>query len=684
MKFCRTFLLFLACIQITCTRTRNMSNKLINSTSPYLLQHAHNPVHWQEWGVESLTEAKNLDKPILVSIGYSSCHWCHVMERESFENEDIAKVMNESFVCIKVDREERPDIDHIYMEAVQAMGINGGWPLNVFLTPDQKPFYGGTYFPPQNWVRLLAQIAKTFEVKRSEINQSADDLINHLQRSDLDRFAKDDNTEIFVRAQLDQQFDTLQLKFDNKWGGIDKAPKFVMPTVWLWLLRYHFVSKNKTALDMVLLTLKQMTRGGLYDQLGGGFSRYSVDGEWFAPHFEKMLYDNAQLLSLYAEAYSITKDEEFKSVAYESVGWLQREMMHNDGGFYSALDADSEGVEGKFYTWTWNKLNEALGSESKLVADYFHCTQEGNWEHSFNILKRDLNQGKPDERILSAKKKMLAYREKRPRPSLDDKILTGWNAMTVQGLIDCYKSFGDPLFLDLALKNISFIEKNLIGEGRVYRAFKNKRSNTEGFLEDYAFLIQAYTSAYEVTFDENFLSKAEQWTNYVLNNFFDQSENYFQFTSNSSEKLIAKKKEVFDNVIPASNSVMARCLFHLGTLLDKDEWKNRAVEMTSKLSSIISSEPTYMSNCGILFSEITEGMNEVVITGNGLEEIRKDIQSNYIPFAVYVGAKAKSSLSLMEGRESLDGKTKIYVCRNKVCKLPVSNSKEVINQILSK
>ncbi len=660
-----------------------MSNKLISSTSPYLLQHAHNPVDWQEWGPEALAEAKKLDKPIIVSIGYSSCHWCHVMERESFENKDTAEIMNENFVCIKVDREERPDIDHIYMEAVQVMGGHGGWPLNVFLTPDQKPFYGGTYFQPQQWARLLLQVSQTFEVKRTEINQSAEELVKHLQTTDLERFARESGNEVFSLEKLNNMFSIIESKFDSTWGGIDKAPKFVMPTAWLWLLRYHFITKNKLALDMVLLTLKQMTRGGLYDQLGGGFSRYSVDGQWFAPHFEKMLYDNAQLLSLYAEAYSVTKEEEFKSVIYETVGWIQREMMHPEGGFYSALDADSEGVEGKFYTWTWEELNDALGQETKLVADYFHCTQEGNWENGFNILKRDLNQGSPEEKIQLAKKKMLAYREMKPRPSLDDKILTGWNAMTVQGLIDCYKAFGDQSFLVLAMKNISFIEKNLIDDGKVFRAFKNKRSTTEGFLEDYAFLIQAYTSLYETTFDENFLKQAEQWAGYVLTNFYDQSEKYFHFASATSEKLIAKKKEVFDNVIPASNSVMARCLFHLGTLLDKEEWKQLAIEMTLKLSSIIPSEPVYMSNWGILFSEITQGVVEVVITGNGLEEIRREIQSNYVPFSVYVGAKMKSELSLMEGRDSIDGQTKVYVCRNKVCKLPVTNSVDGIKQIMN-
>jgi uncharacterized protein YyaL (SSP411 family) len=657
-------------------------NKLIHSTSPYLLQHAHNPVQWQEWGMEALEEAKKTDKPIIVSIGYSSCHWCHVMERESFESKEIAAIMNENYVCIKVDREERPDIDQIYMEAVQAMGGHGGWPLNVFLTPEQKPFYGGTYFRPEQWTQLLLQVAQTFQVKRKEIDQSAEELSKHLQTSDLQRFAKNER-DVFSRATMDGMFWILQNKFDSTWGGIDKAPKFVMPSVWLWLLRYHFITKNKEALEMVLLTIKQMTRGGLYDQLGGGFSRYSVDGRWFAPHFEKMLYDNAQLLSLLAEAYAITKEEEFKSVVYETVRWLQREMMHTDGGFYSALDADSEGVEGKFYTWTWNELNEALGDDAKLIGEYFHCTYEGNWEHGFSILKRNLTQENPTEKIQSLKKKMFEYRERKPRPLLDDKILTGWNAMTVRGLTDCYKAFNDPLFLDLALKNISFIETNLISEGIVYRAFKNKHSTTEAFLEDYAFLIQAYTSVYEVTFNEKYLIKAEQWTNYVLAEFFDENEKYFHFTSSSSEKLIAKKKEVFDNVIPASNSVMARCLFHLGTLLDKEEWKKLAVEMTSKLASIISAEPTYMSNWGILFSEINEGMSEVVITGNELEEIRKDIQSNFIPFTVYVGAKSKSNLPLMEGRESVDGQSKIYVCRNKACKLPLTSAADALAQILN-
>ncbi len=656
------------------------ANRLIHSTSPYLLQHAYNPVDWFEWGNEALAKAKKEDKPILVSIGYSSCHWCHVMERESFEMEDIAHIMNEHFVCIKVDREERPDIDHIYMEAVQAMGMNGGWPLNVFLTPEQKPFYGGTYFPPQNWAQMLLQLNKAFQQKRSEINSSANDLIQHLNTSDLQRFAKEPGLEKFKQESLDGMFKILSSRFDKTWGGIEKAPKFVMPTIWLFLLRYYSITKNNEALHLVTHTLKKMSQGGLYDQIGGGFSRYSVDGEWFAPHFEKMLYDNAQLLSLYSEAYSVTKEDSFKTVVYETTEWLQREMTHPEGGFFSALDADSEGVEGKFYTWTYDELNNVLNNDTKVIQDYYHITSEGNWEHGRNILHRK-NDSAPSPKLKAIKEKLLEARAPRIRPGLDDKIVTGWNGMMVQGLIDSYKAFGDHQFLDLALKTISFLETNVIVNGKVYRAFKNKHSTTEGFLEDYAFLIQAYSSLYQVTFREEYLKKAEQWSTYVMKHFYDESDGYFHFSSASAEQLIAKKKEVFDNVIPASNSVMARNLFHVGTLLDKPEWKKIATDMSSRLSSITESEPGYMSNWGILFSEITKGMAEVVIVGNDLEEIRKELHQHPLPFVLTLGTKTKSDLPILEGRESKDGKTMIYVCFNKTCKLPVATVKEALDQL---
>ncbi len=669
----------------------NITNRLARATSPYLLQHAHNPVDWFEWGKEALTKAKNEDKPILVSIGYSSCHWCHVMERESFENEEIARIMNENFVCIKVDREERPDIDHIYMEAVQAMQQHGGWPLNVFLTPEQKPFYGGTYFPPNNWSQLLLQVSKAFKFKRDGINQSSEELRQHLQTNDLKRFAREPGMEKFKTESLDKMFEILTTRFDSTWGGIEKAPKFVMPSIWLFLLRYFSVTKRQEALDMVRLTLEKISMGGIYDQLGGGFSRYSVDGEWFAPHFEKMLYDNAQLLSLYAEAYSISKNNDFKRIIYETVRWLEREMTHPDGGFYSALDADSEGEEGKFYTWTWTELMTSV-EKHDVTPEYFNATKNGNWEHGRNILIRtgndsalmnDFNINAHDLEVLvnEGKKKLLAARSQRIRPSLDDKILLGWNAMMIQGLTDAYKFTGDSMFLQRALKCISFLESHMMDGEKVYRAFKNKRSGTEGFLEDYAFLIQAYISLYESTFKETWLEKARHWCEYVIIHFYDESDGFFQFSSNGAEQLIASKKEIFDNVIPSSNAVMARNLYQLGIMLGRDDWKQMGTDMVSRIASLIESEPGYLCHWGIAFSEITHGLSEIVVVGKEAQQRKNELNQHYLPFARILGTESSSTLPLFEGREARDEKTMIYVCFNKTCELPVNKTDEALDQL---
>ncbi len=659
-----------------------MPNRLSQSTSPYLLQHAHNPVDWFEWGPEALAKAVAEDKPILVSIGYSSCHWCHVMERESFENDAIAKIMNDHFVCIKVDREERPDIDQVYMEAVQAMQQNGGWPLNVFLTPDQKPFFGGTYFPPKNWSQLLLQIDQAFREKRTEINQSATSLREHLQTSDLQRFAKDNKTSL-NKESLDGAFRILESRFDKTWGGIEKAPKFVMPSIWLFLLRYHAGTKNETSLKMVIHTLKQMAYGGIYDQLAGGFSRYSVDAEWFAPHFEKMLYDNGQLLSLYSEVYTITKDPLFRDVVYQTVEWLTNEMKHPEGGFYSALDADSEGVEGKFYTWTADEIKEILDESTQAFLTYYQSTEEGNWEHGRNILRKspDTQESVEPLEIIEQKKKLLSERAKRIRPGLDDKILTGWNAMTIQGLIDAYKAFQHEKFLTLAHQAILFIEINLIADGKVFRVFKNKHSETEGFLEDYAFLIQAYTSLYQITFNEEWLNKATHWCDYVQEHFYDAKEGYFHFASNTAESLIARKKEIFDNVIPSSNSVMARNLFTLGIILDREDLKHQATEMVSKLSHLVTSEPGYMCHWAVLLSEMVSTPAEIVISGNKAHELREELHTHYFPFSVMVGSTGKSELPLLQGREPKNNQTLIYVCRNKTCQLPVSTVADAIEQL---
>jgi len=603
------------------------------------------------------------------------------MERESFEKNDVAEVMNEYFVCIKVDREERPDIDQVYMEAVQALGVNGGWPLNVFITPDQKPFFGGTYFSPQTWVQVLKNINNAFIANRGKVEDTAEELRLHLLKSDVERF-RQTNSSNELKTDPSLIFQNLEKRFDHHLGGMNKAPKFVMPTIWLWLLRYHSINKNESALSMVNLTLSKMARGGLYDQLAGGFARYSVDANWFAPHFEKMLYDNAQLMSLYSEAFSITKSERYKEIVYDTFHWLSNEMTSAEGGFYSALDADSEGIEGKFYCWTYSELEEVFGKETDKVAAYFQATTEGNWEHGMNILLDTHEHA--DDSIKSIKEKLLQARSKRIRPGLDDKILTGWNAMMIQGLTDAYKTFSDDAFLQLASKNISFLETYLIDDGKVFRTFKGKRADTEGFLEDYAFLIQAYMALYHVTFNEEWLNKSEKWCMYVLNNFYDEAEGYFHFNSNTAEQLIARKKEIMDNVIPSSNSVMALNLYRLGILLDKEDWKRISNTMVSQLISLIESEPGYMSNWGMLLAEMNSGMAEVVIVGNDVEEKRKELHTHYLPFSLTLGTKTKSTLPLLEGRESKGGETMIYVCFNKTCKLPTTRISEALEQVKHK
>lgn len=667
------------------------TNRLIQATSPYLLQHSHNPVDWFEWGDEALQKARMEDKPILVSIGYSSCHWCHVMERESFEKEDVAEVMNSFFVCIKVDREERPDIDQIYMDAVQALGINGGWPLHVFLTPDQKPFFGGTYFSPHAWVQVLTNINSAYHSKKQDIVESAETLANHLASQGINQYRKKADQED-LKKLLDGMFTHLEKKFDKTWGGLDRAPKFIMPSIWLWLLRYWHLTKNESALTHTLFTLKKIAQGGIYDQIGGGFARYSVDGEWFAPHFEKMLYDNAQLITLYSEAYTISKEESFKTVVYETYEWLTREMMSDDHGFYSALDADSEGVEGKYYIWDFATLTESIVPDyAQLFADYFEIIRGGNWEHGENILKKTddpekllteykLTPEQFDTLLKSVKRKLLEIREKRIKPGLDDKILAGWNAMMITGLLDAYHAFSEPRFLGIAILNIQFLERNLISERKVYRSFKDKRGNTEGFLEDYAYIIQAYIKLYQANFDEQWIEKAKTFTEYVLENFYDVGESYFYFSGKHAEKLIARKKEIFDNVIPASNGVMVQNLYHLGIILDRADWKTMAQEMTENLTHLISQEPNYMSNWGIVLTEMKAGLAEIVFTGESYLYQKRDFKKSYQPFTLVMGSNTPSQLPLLQGKTEVDGNL-IYVCYDKTCKLPVHTIEEALKQL---
>lgn len=660
------------------------ANRLVHATSPYLLQHAYNPVNWYEWGPEALAIAKQEDKPILVSIGYSSCHWCHVMERESFEKDEIAAIMNENLVCIKIDREERPDIDQVYMEAVQAMGIHGGWPLNVFLTPDQKPFYGGTYFQPKHWTNLIQQLSLAFRQRRDEINTSAEELTNHLRTNESTRFTA--ARSAFTRTDFDTAFEKLESTFDATFGGLERAPKFVMPSIWMWLLRYHFHTGQAWSLEMVLITLRKLAASGLYDQLGGGFARYSVDAQWFAPHFEKMLYDNAQLLSLFAEAYRVSPEPRFREIILETTTWLRREMKHPDGGFYSALDADSEGEEGRFYTWTYDELREALQSDAEIFSTYYQVKPGGNWEHGRNILYRI---GAPDvskadlERIEKCQQKLLTIRNQRVRPGLDDKVLTGWNAMLIVGFTDAFKSLGDSTFLDEALQVAHFLETNLVEGPRCFRSFKGRRSTTEGFLEDYVHLIGAWIALYECTFDETWAYKALTMAEYVRTNFRDPSDGYFFVASKGSEQLIARKKELFDNVIPSANSVMARNLFRLGLLFDRDEWKDDARRMTEAFQPLLGKEPGYVSNWGMAALEVSRPFFETVITGPAASDYRNQVMCVYQPFQLLMGAAQSATLPLVKDRTG-SSDTMVFVCENKTCQLPVKSPSEAIKLLTSR
>ena len=681
------------------------TNRLAHEASPYLQQHAHNPVDWYPWGPEALSRAQTEQKPILVSIGYAACHWCHVMERESFENEAVAAVMNEHFVCIKVDREERPDVDQVYMDALHAMGLQGGWPLNVFLTSEAKPFYGGTYFSKGNWTKLLENIGQAYAGEhRDELEQSAERFMEVIGTSELAKFgthnrnAAQEADHLALQAMgeapetgpagvTDDEFrlliDNLTVQFDQERGGLNREPKFPMPSIWRFLLRAHAVSGSRTVLDQTVLTLRQMAWGGIYDQVHGGFARYSVDAGWLVPHFEKMLYDNGQLISLYSEAFQLTQEQLFREVVYDTVEFVRLELTNEEGGFYSSLDADSEGQEGKFYIFTKGELEQILGAEEPLFSAYYNCTVSGNWEHGRNILHRrqsdedfaaahTLAPGVLGELVTGWKQKIMAVRATRVRPGLDDKILTGWNALMLQGLTDAYRAFGEPEFLVMAEHNARFIQQNLRDGPRLFRTCKNGRAGISGFLEDYALVIQAYISLYEVSFAENWLREAETLTEYVLVNFFDPAETQFFFTDSNAEALIARKKELTDNVIPASNSVMAHNLRRLGRHLEISRYTDLATAMLAKVRPLVVNEVQHFSNWASLYAALLRPGAEIAIIGPEAEIFREELSRPFLFDAVVAGTESTSELPLLRLlKPAVSDRTAVHVCRNHACLAPV-------------
>ncbi len=672
--------------------THVYTNELIHESSPYLLQHAHNPVNWYPWGDKALQKAKDEKKMIIISVGYAACHWCHVMEKETYEDTAVARIMNEHFICIKVDREERPDVDQVYMNAAQLINGSGGWPLNALAMPDGKPFYAGTYFPKKNWIQMLEYYIDLYKKNPATLSEQAAKVTQGIHAMENVPFNK--ATATFTMKDLDANFKNMQSNLDYEKGGEKRAPKFPMPAVWEYLLYYNYLSKNADALHAVTTTLNNMAMGGIYDHAGGGFARYSTDADWHVPHFEKMLYDNAQLVSLYAHAFQKTKDPQYKKIVYETLDFIEREMTSSEGGFYSSLDADSEGEEGKFYVWTKDELEKILGGEAPLFIAYYNISAAGNWENGKNILFRkisdeavavkfNITQQKLKEKIEADKSTLLTVRNKRVHPNLADKILTAWNALMVTGYTDAYRTFGEKKFLDAAIKNANFLwSKAISSNNEIKRNYKNGKSSIEGFLDDYAFSISAFINLYQATFDEKWLYKANDIGAYTQTHFFDSSSGMFYYTHNQHSNLIARKMEIADNVIPSSNSEMAKNLFYLGHFFSDDTEIKTATQMLLNVQKKLQQQIYFYPNWGILEAGVVNGLYEVAIVGKYVEGKREMIDEYYLPNVLLTGTKEKSSLELLENK-FVEGQTTIYVCQDKACKRPVTEVKDAVQQIRS-
>ncbi|WP_101447140.1 thioredoxin domain-containing protein [Aquimarina sp. MAR_2010_214] len=669
------------------------TNDLIHETSPYLLQHAHNPVNWKPWGEEALQQAKKENKLIIVSIGYAACHWCHVMEHESFEDPKVAEIMNANYVNIKVDREERPDIDQVYMSAVQLMTGSGGWPLNMVVLPDGRPVWGGTYFPKGNWVDALKQIANLYEKQPDKLIEYAEKLEQGIKAVDL--------IEVNTNAiNFDKEFIASSVKewsshFDHQKGGTKRVPKFMMPNNYHFLLRYAYQTKDDTLLEFVKNTLTKISYGGVYDHVGGGFARYSTDGKWHVPHFEKMLYDNAQLVSLYSDAFLVTNDPWFKDVVYETLDFVSRELTNKEGAFYSSLDADSNTLdgeleEGAFYVWTKEELKRIVpDGDYTLFADYYNINSYGFWEKgNYVLIRKDAHQKFCSENNIASevlikkisqwKEVLLHEREKRSRPRLDDKTLTSWNALMLKGYLDAYRVFGEKKFLDAAIKNANFIKTaQLKNDTSLFHNYKNGKSTINGYLEDYALVIEAFIALYQNTFDPEWLEVSEQLTQYTLNHFFNEDKNIFYFTSDQDPKLITRTIEYSDNVIPASNSIMAKNLFLLSHYFDRSNYKEISEQMLHNIKPQIKSYASGYSNWLDVMLNFSFDFYELVIIGKEAKSKLKEVSQTYIPNKLIAGGTSDSDTALLKNR-FIEDKTLFYLCVNNSCQYPVEEFQNIL------
>jgi len=679
------------------------TNRLARETSPYLLQHAHNPVDWYPWGEEALQRAREENKPILVSIGYAACHWCHVMERESFENEDTARFMNENFINIKVDREERPDLDHIYMDAVQAITGSGGWPLNVFLTPDGKPFYGGTYFPPRpvhnrsSWKDVLSAIDTSFREKREQIEQQAQSLTRHVATSSSfgipsgpsDAGAALPGSGIFNPDTLRQIYEQLMATADRRQGGFGGAPKFPQTFSIQFLLHYYHFTGEEPALQQACLSLDKMIQGGIYDQIGGGFSRYSTDNEWLAPHFEKMLYDNALLVIVLSEAFQLTKKDLYREAIQQTMDFIHRELSDGQGAYYSALDADSEGEEGKYYVWDKSEIDTVLGEDAALFCSWHGVTEGGNWEGK-NILTRpflasgsSISPVHSEEMVLSpadakrltdARRKLLKHRFRRIRPALDDKILLGWNALMTIACSKAYGALGIEEYKDRAVDNMDFCWAHLTGKGIYffYHSYKAGEAKFPAFLDDYAGVIAALLQLQEITGDASYLIKAKGVMEHVLENFTEDETGFFFFTHRDQKDLIVRKKEIYDGAIPSGNALMAFNLAYMSIIFNEPDWMARATRMAAALHRPVTSYPGSFGVWATLYQAITYIIPEIVITGKRPENTRKEFLQRIIPYRVFQSAKEENTQFPLLFNRPIEDFPLIFLCKNYSCQLPVN------------
>ncbi len=660
------------------------TNALINETSPYLLQHAHNPVDWRPWSQEALDEAKEKNKLVLVSIGYSSCHWCHVMEEETFENDSVAKLMNENFINIKVDREERPDVDQVYMTAVQLMTGDGGWPLNVITLPNGKPLYGGTYHTKNQWQKVLTEISRLYNEDPQKAAEYSDMVAQGIQEVNL--IQPVDDFELLSKEALAQSVDKWKSSWDKEWGGDSRREKFMLPSNLNFLLDYALLTNDDAALKHVELTLDKMAMGGIYDHIGGGFFRYSTDSEWKVPHFEKMLYDNAQAVSLYSKAYKVFKKAAYKNVVLGTIAFLENEMKNKEGGYFAALDADSDGEEGSYYVWTKDELLRILGSDFSVFSSYYTVAANKIWEEDKYVLhslmddetfikNQSISKIELEDFKDSWKKKLMAARAKRNRPRTDDKIITSWNALLINGYVDAYTAFQNKEYLKRAEGILDFIQSNGYQGNKLGHSYKKDSKHIDAFLEDYTYLTNAALSLFSTTTNAEYLQLAEELTETVKQNFNDEASGLFVY--NSSDQLISNIIKTDDGVLPSPNSVMAHNLFQLGHINYEPNNTKKAKQMLSTILPMLQEDAYAYANWGKLLSHSVYPYYEVAIVGKDAEKMVLELSKHNIPNTLVVGSVSDSEIALFEDRYFSDA-TFIYVCQNNACKLPVKSIKEAL------